>query len=308
MLWGLGYRLIDDQQHNDYPVLAFLPAHVTRELFSVFAQDEIALVKDRLHLTLGLKFEHNYYTGSESQPSARFAWLPDKQQTVWAAVSRALRTPSRIDGEFFAPRDPPFTQLQGNPDFVSEELLAYELGYRVQPRPRLSLALALFYHDYDKLRSSERVNPATPLPFFLGNGQEGRSTGAELTADYHPTAAWRLRAGYTQLHLRLRNKPGSTAAAPVITDPEHQFSLRSSLDLPGHLEWDATYRYVASIAGQSVPAYSELDVRLGWTPGPGWEWSLVGQNLLQSRHGEFNAPNSRQQIARSVYGKISWRY
>ena len=308
IVWGLGYRVFDDQQHNDYPVLAFLPEHVVRELFSGFAQDEITLVPDRLLLTLGAKLEHNYYTGFEFQPSVRLAWRPDQRQTVWGAVSRAMRTPARIDGEFFAPRDPPFTQLQGNPDFDAEELLAYELGYRIQPRPDLALAVALFHHDYDRLRSIERVNPATPLPFYLGNLQEGTSTGAELTADYHPTAAWRLRAGYTHVHLSLRHKPGSTAAPPAITDPEHQFSLRSTLDLPGHLEFDVAYRFVARLAGSRVPAYDTVDARLGWSPRPSLEISIVGQNLLETRHGEFNSSTSRQQVARGLYAKLLWRY
>jgi iron complex outermembrane receptor protein len=274
----------------------------------MFAQDEISLSPERMNLTLGAKFEHNYYTGFEFQPSARLAWLPDKQQTIWAALSRAVRAPSRIDGELVAPRDPPFTQLQGNPNFVSEELIAYELGYRVQPRAEISLALALFYHDYDRLRTSERVNPAAPMPFYLGNGQEGTASGGELTADYRATSTWRLRAGYTHLHLHLRNKPGSTAPAPTYTDPEHQFFLRSTLDLPGQVEWDATYRHVSRLISQNVPAYSELDMRLAWNPTPRWEWSVVGQNLLHDHHGEFNSSTSRQEIARSVYGKVTWRY
>ena len=307
-IWGASYRLIDDQQHNDYPILAFLPAHVKRASFGVFVQDEIALVPDRLHLTLGTKLEHNFYTGFEHQPSARVAWFPRKEQTVWAAVSRAVRTPSRIDGEFFSPRDPPFTTLRGNPNFVSEELLAYELGWRVLPAPPLALALATFYHDYDKLRTSERVNPAAPVPIFLANNQAGSSVGAELTADWRATDAWRLRAGYSQLHLRLHNVPGSTAAAPTDTDPEHQLSLRSSLDLPGHVEFDATYRLVARLGSVRLPAYDELGVRVGWSPRPALELSLVGQNLLHDRHGEFNAAATRQLIERSIYGKATWRF
>ena len=307
-IWGANYRLIDDRQHNDYPVLAFLPAHVRRESYSVFIQDEIALVKDQLNLMLGTKLEHNFYTGFETQPSARLSWRASKNQTIWAAVSRAVRTPSRIDGEFYAPRDPPFTLLQGNPNFASEELLSYELGYRVQPTPQLSLALATFYNDYDKLRSVERVNSAAPYPIYLGNGQKGTSTGAELTADYRPTSTWRLRAGYTQLHLHLRNKTSSTAGPPTDDDPEHQFSLRSSLDLPNHFEIDTTYRLVARLPNSHVPAYDELDVRLGWAPTPALEISLVGQNLLRPQHGEFNATASRQQIERSVYGKALWRF
>jgi iron complex outermembrane recepter protein len=308
LVWGAGYRLIDDRQHNDYPILAFLPANVRRELFSLFVQDQITLHPERLHLALGAKVEHNHYTGLEWQPSARLAWRPDEKQTVWAAVSRAVRMPSRIDGEFFAPRDPPFTQLQGNPDFLSEELLAWELGYRAQPRPQLAFALTLFHHDYDRLRSTERVNPATPLPIYLGNNQEGTSSGLELTADYQVSDFWHLRAGGTQMHLCLSNKPGSTAPTPTHADPEYQFFLHSSLDLPGQVEWDATYRIIARLTGPRVPAYDELDLRLGWTPKPGWELSVVGQNLLHSRHGEFNAAASRQTIVRSVYGKVTWRY
>jgi iron complex outermembrane receptor protein len=308
IIWGAGYRLIDDQQHNDYPVLAFLPADVARGSFNVFAQDEITLVPDRLHLTFGTKLDHNFYTGFELEPSSRLAWLVSKEQTVWAAVSRAVRTPSRIDGEFYAPRDPPFTLLQGNPNFLSEELLAYEFGWRVQPRPQLALALAAFYNDYDRLRSVERVNPATPLPFYLGNGTEGRSTGVELTADYRVTNSWRLRAGFTQTHLHLHNTPGSTAAAPTDDDPEHQFSVRSSVDLPGHWTVDTSYRFVARLTNSHVPAYDEADLSVGWTPTPALEFSVVGQNLLHARHAEFNAPASRQEIARSGYGKITWRF
>ncbi len=307
-IWGLGYRFIDDQQHNDYPLLAFLPAHVRREWFNVFAQDEITLPDDRWHLTLGAKLEHNDYTGFEFQPSVRVAWLVSRNQTAWAAISRAVRTPSRIDGEFFSPRDPPFSTLQGNPNFDSEKLVAWELGYRVQPQPQLSLSLALFHHDYDRLRSIERVNPATPLPLFLGNLQEGSSEGVELTADYHATAAWRLRAGFTWMDLDLRNKTGSTAAPATHTDAEAQFSFRSMLDLPGDFEWDVTYRHVARIVSQDVPAYGEIDTRLGWAPAPGWDVSIVGQNLLHDRHAEFNPRASRQLIARGVYLRITCRH
>lgn len=307
-VWGAGYRLVDDHQHNDYPLLAFLPAQTTREDYSVFAQDEITLLQERLHLTVGGKIERNDYTGVEFQPGIRLAWRAAPNHTIWSAVSRAMRTPSRIDGEFYAPRDPPFTLLQGNPNFASEELLAYELGYRVQPSPQLSIALALYYHEYDRLRSIERVDPATPFPVFLGNGQEGSSTGGELTADYHPVAGWRLRLGYTQMHLDLRNKLGSTAPAPTYTDPEHQFVLRSGWDLPGQVELDVTYRYVSRLLDARVPAYDEVDARLGWNPTPFVELSLVGHNLLQSRHAEFGSPDPRQQSARSLFGKIVWRY
>ena len=249
-VWGLGYRLIEDDVGNTR-ALAFLPPRVSRQWFSAFGQDEIALVKDRLHLTLGTKIEHNDYTGLELQPSGRLAWKLSPRQTAWAAISRAVRTPSRIDRELFAPASPPFL-LAGGPNFVSEE----------------------------------------------------------LTADYRATDWWRLRAGYTELRVHSRPRPGSTDAPSgrsESNDPNHQLFLRSSLDLPRHFEFDTAFRYVTRIANQSVPAYTELDVRLGWQLSPKLEFSIVGQSLLHNHHAEFGDPTARQEIERSVYGKIVWR-
>jgi iron complex outermembrane recepter protein len=308
IVWGLGYRLIEDDVGNT-PALAFLPARLSRQWFSGFVQDEIALVKDRLYLTLGTKIEHNDYTGFEYQPSGRLAWKVTQRQTAWGAVSRAVRTPSRIDNDFFAPGSPPFALLQGGTNFVSEELLAYELGYRIQPHQRLSLSVAAYYNDYDKLRSVERVDPTNAFPLVIGNGQKGESYGAELTADYRVTDWWQLRAGYTELQIHVRPKSGSTdtsRGSGESHDPSRQFSLRSSLDLPWHLEFDTAFRYVSHIANQGVPSYEELDLRLAWRPTPKLEFSIVGQNLLHDHHPEFGALAARLEIERSVYGKITY--
>lgn len=305
---GAGFRVYDDREHNIYPVLAFLPAHVTRQQFSFSAQDEINLIPERLKLTLGSKFEHNYFTGLEIQPSVRTAWLASETQTLWAAISRAVRAPSRIDGELVAPRDPPHSQLQPNPNFKSETLVAYELGWRVQPKSDLAFTVSAFYSDYDQLRSSERLNPPSPNPFYLGNKQAGTVTGVEASADYRVTGRWRLRGGYTQMHLELHNHPDSTSLPPTNTDPEHQFTLHSSLDLPGNWQFDAAYRLIARITDIRLPAYDELDVRIGWHPTPALEWSLVGQNLLHAHHAEFNPATTRQSISRSIHAKVTWHY
>ena len=309
IVWGLGYRLIEDDVWNT-PGLAFLPARVSRQWFSAFGQDEIALVKDKLHLTLGTKIEHNDYTGFEFQPSGRLAWKLSAGQTLWGAISRAVRTPSRIDRELFAPANPPFL-IAGGPDFVSEEVLAYELGYRVQPHRRISLSVAGFYNDYDNVRSLEQVNPPAALPVVFANGQKGESYGAELTADYRVTDWLQFHGGYTALKVQLRPKAGSTDRTFGSTeshDPNHQFFLRSSLQLPAHFEFDASFRYVTDIANQRVPAYGELDLRLAWKPTESLELSIVGQNLLHDHHPEFGALSSRQEIERGVYAKILWRF
>lgn len=310
IVWGLGYRWIQDDVSNT-PVLAFLPAQVERQWFSGFVQDEIALVKDRLHLTLGTKIEHNDYTGVEFQPSGRLAWKINERQTLWAAISRAVRTPSRIDRDFYVPGTQPYTVLQGGPDFASEELLAYELGYRLQASPQMSFSLAAFYNDYDKLRSIERINPPASAPLMIGNGLEGEIYGVELTADYRVTDWWRLRAGYTNLQVSLRAKPDSTDASDGSSeshDPNHQFSIRSSFDLPANLALDLAFRYVAEIENQNLPGYGELDLRLAWQASERVEFSIVGRSLLNDHHAEFGAEPQRQEIERSIYGKVIWRF
>ena len=168
-----------------------------------------------------------------------------------------------------------------------------------------------FYNDYDNLRSVEKVSPPAPFPIIIANGQKGESYGVELTADYQVTDWWRLRAGYTELRIHVQPKPGSTDTshgASESHDPNRQFFLRSSLDLPAHLQFDATFRYVSLIANLSVPAYSELDLRLAWQPIPKLEFSIVGQNLLHDHHAEFGAVAARQEIERGMYGKVLWRF
>jgi iron complex outermembrane recepter protein len=310
VVWGIGYRFIDDVIANP-STFAFLPTHVTRRWYSGFAQDEIALVGDVLHFTLGAKLEHNEYTGFEFQPSARLSWRVNDDNVLWSAVSRAVRTPSRIDREFYAPANPPFSILQGGADFQSEKLLAYELGFRTQVLQRLTAALSTFYNDYDDLRSVEHINPSAAFPIYIGNGLKGKSYGAELTADYQALPAWRLHAGYTELRVHLDHKPGSTDTNPGTNeshDPNQYLLLRSSLDLPAGLQFDATFRRVSRIANQAVPAYGEMDLRLAWQAASKLEVSVTGQNLLHAHHPEFGAETGRREIERSVYGKITWGF
>ena len=312
VVWGLGYRLINDRIVNS-SFLAFLPAHVARQWFTGCVQNEIALVPNRLHVALGTKIEHNDYTGFEIQPSGRVNWRLSPSGTLWAAVSRALRTPSRIDRELFA-RVSADSFLAGGPGFHSEEELAYELGYRHQ-QGSLALSVATFYSRYHGLRSLEQVyvNPLAPDTVVIGNGQDGESYGAELTADYRVTDRWRLRAGYTELRVHVWPNPGSTDMSRGATEsqaPDRQFFLLSSVDLPAHLGLAAWFRAIDDINNQVVPAYAELNVTLTWRPTSKVECSLVGQNLLHSRHREFGAAASptRRDIQRGVYGAVAWRF
>jgi iron complex outermembrane receptor protein len=309
---GLGYRMIDD---NFSPgTISFSPRKRSLDIYSSFIQDEITLKKERLYLIVGSKAQHNDYTGYEFQPSARLAWtIPAMQQTLWSAVSRAVRTPSRVDRDFVTA---PF--LLGGPTFKSEVLWAYELGYRLQPHEKISVSVATYFNNYDKIRSVEQVNSPAPFPIEIANGQYGHAYGAELTTDYQVMPWWRMRLGYTYLNLTISSRPSSTdtsKGASEANDPQNMFSLRSTFDLPAKLKLCPAFRYVSKIAlPMDVPGYGELDVELLWRPNSMFDISFVGQNLLHNSHTEFgNKPTaanltSRNAIERNVYVKVICRY
>lgn len=305
IVWGLGYRVIDDAVRNA-PGISFLPAEVSRQWFTGFVQDEMPILDDKLYLTVGTKVEHNDYTGFEFQPSVRLAWLLDENNTLWSAFSRAVRTPSRIDHDLFVT-----PIIAGGAGFDSETLLSYELGYRVQAQRRFSVSAAAFYNDYDDLRSLERIDPVAPFPVRIGNGLEGESYGVELSADWSINRAWQLRAGYTGLRIYLRPKPGSTdmsGGSSESHDPEEFWSVRSMHDFGDYWQLDVVYRHVSQIANQNVPAYGDLNVRVAWQPTARLEASLTAQHLLHDRHAEFAAPIMRRQIERNLYGEITLRF
>lgn len=271
------------------------------------------MLRENLFLTLGTKIEHNDYTGLEFEPSGRLSWNFTTNQTAWAAVSRAIRMPSRIDRDFFFPSKPPFF-LAGGPNFESETVIAYELGYRAQLHERLSGSVSLFFNQYDDLRGI-----GTSTPFMIDNNLEGETYGAELSATYQLLDWWRWRAGYTLLQEDIRVKPGKTdinAGHSEAIDPQHQFSLTSSIDLPRGFELDSRLRWVdrlnyfaGGVASGSVPSYFELDTRVGWHVTKNIEVSIVGQNLLHNHHPEFGAPGpGRTEIERAVYGKVVFRF
>nr|WP_294942636.1 TonB-dependent receptor [uncultured Mucilaginibacter sp.] len=307
ILWGGGYRLMLDNSINATDFVGFVPAAKNLRLYSSFVQDEIQLSPDALKLTLGTKLLHNVYSGFEWQPSARLSWTPAKQQTVWAAVSRAVRTPSRIDVDYHIPTYPvpPNTpNVGGGPNFVSEKLIAYEIGYRIQPNQKASISIATYYNVYNDLYSVE-VLPGTQT-YLIQNGMEGNSQGIEVSGFYQLLKAWRVRGGYTFFHKNIRDKPGHSFDTTYAgTDPQHQAVLQSMVDLTKNFQLDITGRYVSSrplsvAAGVPfVAAYSNLDIRLAWHSK--WiEVSVVAQNMANRSHVEF----ASNRIPRSIYSKI----
>ncbi len=310
LIWGGGYRLMHENVKNS-AAIAFRPTQRDLQLVSGFLQDEVSLIPDRLILTVGSKFEHNDFSGFEFQPSARIAWMPVTNHTLWAAVSRAVRSPSRIDTELFVPSAPPFVVRGGGNRFDSESVIAYELGYRTELAPRLGLALSTFFNDYDDLRSVEPIAGAPGQSIIL-NGLRAKTYGAELSLAWQATDWWRLRGGYTYFHKRILfgNSRDINRGRSEGNDPHHQLLIQSMINLPGNLELDSVLRYVDNLnqVGPTVPSYVSLDLRLGWRPTANWEFALVGQNLVEKRHAEFGAPATRQEIPRSVFGKLTWKF
>jgi iron complex outermembrane receptor protein len=307
VLWGGGYRANYDAVINSAG-LAFLPADKKLSLANVFVQDSIAL-SDDVRLTLGAKLEHNNYTGLEFQPNVRLAWELAPQTLLWSAISRAVRTPSRLDRELFSPARPPFL-LNGGANFQSEKLTAYELGFRAQPTPKLSYSVTAFYHVYDELRSLEAA-PGGGLPVTIGNEMKGHTYGVEMWGNYRLTNWWRLGVGVNTLRKHLGFKPGSRDLSGVQAagnDSDHQFSLRSTMNLANNVELDLGLRSISSLPSPALPGYTALDARLGWHVSKDVEVSLAAFNLLDKGHPEFGSALTRSEIGRRFFAKIVWKF
>jgi iron complex outermembrane receptor protein len=315
LVWGLGYRLTHDALENA-PTVAFLPARLDRELFNAFVQDEIKL-HEKVFLTIGTKLEHNDYTGYELEPSGRLQWNVTSKHMAWAAVSRAVRMPARYDRDLFEPNPSNGIFLSGNSSFRSETVLAYEIGYRGELGQTVSGSLSAFYNDYEHVRSLG-LTPVTFLPVFFQNNLLADTYGLELSADYQASDRWRLHAGYTLLEEDVRVAPGEVDlfnALNETADPEQQVFVRSSMDLPYGTQLDVAFRWIDTVhnnAGPTagtVPSYADVDIRVAWHATKNLEISIAGQNLLHDHHPEAGFPDpTREEIARSVYGKLALRF
>jgi iron complex outermembrane receptor protein len=306
----------------------FTPVKKDLRWFNFFAQDDITVLDDKLCLTVGCKFEHNDYTGWEIQPTARFLARPRENHVLWGAVSRAVRTPSRLDvdahgGVTYPPPalPPPLNQTGDfgrmviqSTDIDSEEMIACELGYRLQPHSRFWFDAAVYYSDYDNLVATETVSRGfepvqDPQRYELrlqrNNGMHGRSYGGELASALNVRPNWTLVGAYGYLELDLDLEPGSQGIPKITVDegnsPEHQFSLRSMWDVTRNLECDIWLRHVGELTGPGVDAYTTYDVRLAWQMSEGLELSLVGRNLAEQWHQEFR----EYEVERSVHGKVT---
>lgn len=335
-IWGIGYRqIVDDIKESETSNLTdgtkFVPINYTPnrrndEIHSAFIQDKISITNN-LDLTIGSKFLINDFTGFEYQPNARLSYYPSRNQTLWASVSRAVRTPTRAEISFDIKEEYyGSTVSKGNQNAESENLVAYEAGYRIKPTTKTLLDIAVFYNDYSKLRTYENVN-GDPTASNLGYGE---SYGGEISGKWQVNNRWRLEASYdflkTELHV---SKASTDATTSVLADydaleltekrsPKNQFRLRSYFNVTQKIEFDNMFYYVDSLPSAKIvktdnkgaSAYVRFDTRLGYLPTKNLDLSIGIRNLFDDRHNEYYSGiyNYNAEIGRTYYLRAVWQY
>ncbi|MEO5376316.1 MAG: TonB-dependent receptor [Magnetococcus sp. DMHC-6] len=329
--WGMGYRL----SHGEYPfdsTTSMDPDSRTDNLLSTFVQDEIQLIPNQVKLILGTKIEHNDYTGLELQPNARVLWRMAEDQTLWTSVSRAVRTPSwsnhnfRINVTAF-PMGPPFNvgeiSIFGSEAVQSEELMAYELGYRKQFGKNFFLDTTAFYHVYDDLVSNENGTPfveadaiSTHLvtPIYWENKLQAHTYGLELDTQWQTSESLRLQLGASLQKIDLDLKEGSTDTSSLASagdDPQFQFHLHSYWDIIEHVQLDTMLYYVQRLSSLNIPAFWRADIRLGWEVQKNCRLDLIGINLLDDSTPQFidaAGATENSEFPRSFLAKLTWSF
>jgi iron complex outermembrane recepter protein len=311
-IWGANYRHINDAVSRTVGYV-LLPRQLDFALGSLFAQHEVTSSNSDWRLTSGLRVEHNHFSGWESQPHVRLAWRPDPAHTLWASVARSTRTPSRLETGYFAPVQPPH-HTAADPHLRSEILEAAELGWRSLLRPNLALTTTLFEHRYDFLVT---IEPTPVVANQVSNAAAGRSRGIEAFMEWDVTSWWRLRAGgfvIDQDTWVRRGRYDHNLAMSEVSFPAHQGQLQNTFWMGDRLTLWFGLRRVAKVTAfegrrfvDPVPAYTELDARIGWRVRPGFEVSVKGLGLLNDSHPEFGGA-ARREIPRSFHLLLQWEY
>jgi iron complex outermembrane receptor protein len=324
LLFGAGYRAIDGHTETG-GTLRFSPPNRSDQLYTAFAQDEVNLLRNRLTLTVGTKFEHNGYTGAEWQPGARLLWTLGESHAISLAVNRSVRTPSRVEHDFETgslvnAQQPAFVRLQANPEFQSEELTAYEVGVISRPHSKLLLTAAGFHNEHDRVLSLELGTtfvelegggPRLVVPVHFGNGLRGTSQGIEMTGDWRPITWLQTTLNYSGLKIRMERRPGSTDAGQERRleegSPRHQVHAGASVKLPGQTTIDWFFRHVSALPALNVPAYSTSNITVQVALNRELSLIATGRNLHEATHVEFtDGANGLIGIRRSGYIGLRW--
>ncbi|MDO8586370.1 MAG: TonB-dependent receptor [Armatimonadota bacterium] len=325
IIYGIGCRLVDSNIRNTFR-LSFDPPKVNTHIFSAFVQEVLRSKDDGFHLTLGSKFEHTSFTGFQVQPNVRAQWMMGEGRMAWASVSRAVRTPSRFErGGLLNEATFPIggglggvVEVRGDPGVVAERLLAYELGYRFNPNPKVSHDVAAFYNVYDHLSVIERDAtffdpdpvPHLVVPLRFRSDMHGSTYGLEVASTIMPTHRWRLATSCSLLRISMDGPLSAETGRTEGGSPRWQFNLRSYLDLGKAWEFDTMLYWVGKLRDGDVPGYARLDLRLGRKTISGVDVSVGVRNLLDPRHAEFTTSrgDSVNEVPRSVYARVDWKF
>ena len=327
--WGITARASHGTEIELYSGLTFTPSHRTDELYQAFVQDEISIVKNRLSLVAGTKVLKTNYTGVLAEPDARVLYTPSPTQTIWAAFTHGLRTPADVERDFnlssylgnASNGTPIFACFCANPNFRSEQLNGYELGYRGLEGKQFYVDIAGFYNHYGDLFSEDllaiTVNQPNPPPTHnlisaqFGNGLIASTTGMEVVPEWRPTPWWRLGGSYSFLDMHVEKGTNSKdiGSSPTVqgSSPEHQALFQTGFDLPKSVSADIHARYVSALPPLHVPSYWTGDATANWAATHHIGLKAVGQNLLQPHHVEFSYdPGPNVGIRRGFYGQLTF--
>jgi len=328
--WGAGVYLSHGDELQALSGLMFIPPVRTDQFYTAFIQDQLTLVQNRLSMLAGPRFIKTNYTGVLIEPTVRLLYTPTPIQSLWAGFTQAVRTPADVERDFYlasligyAPNGLPyFARFNANRNFQSERLNGYELGYRRLLKSRLYVDIATFFNQYRNLLSEDlagptflETDPPPPhllLPAEFGNGLIATTEGGEIAPQWQPTNFFRLTGSYSFLEMHVKKAPDSTdlGSAPTVqgSSPQHQALVQSDFDLPKSITLDLQVRYVSALPALMVPAYTTGNASLGWSATKQLAFSVVGQNLFQPYHYEFNYdPHGLVGIERSVFGRVTWR-
>ena len=320
---GVGLRHVDEEQRDRTTLVRFSAPEASQTLWSIYAQDEIHFFDDRVRVIAGAKLEDFTFTGLAFQPTLRALWHVSSDQTFWSAVSRAVRTPSRI--ELFSNVSvmvpdvlPVHFMLLGDENLNDEDMRSYELGWRWRPSPRLSVDASLYYNDYEHLISvtslAPTLDPGPPLHvnkvFMFANTFDAVVYGAESSVEWAITDWMRWQVHGNWLHMR-GEAPVSEMTLQVASDPGSQFESRLRFDLPFATELDVAWRHVGELENYHIASYSSLDLRAAWHPRDSMELSLTLNNALDREHVEFFDETGGRPgacIGRSLFGRVVWHF
>lgn len=327
LVWGAGYRFTDDSTAVGQAI-SLNPRAFQTHLPWVFVQDEVALIRGHVWFTPGINFENAPFTGYNVQPSGRILWSISPSHSLWTSAALVDRTAQRFERSLhditavFPALDGSLASVDlfGSPSAGDQDTLDFQIGYRAQITNTFTTDLATFYDHYSDLQTTEpgasffssTPVPHTVFPLYYANGMHGKGYGSEISISWKPVQPWKLSTGYSFLRLFFQLNPGSQSPNSLLTagdNPQHQFQIRSQLNLPHQAEFDTYIYHTGQLADQFVPANTRLDVRLGWHPREMVDISLTGQNLLDQRHLEFlnNTGIVSTYNPRRVFAEVIWR-